>query len=131
MTGLTWWIIYLSRIHRISSKSSIMTAPTYPRKLQTALDDTVGSRAEGEVTFEPRGTGVELPPHAIGTVKVRKREPEPVYSGGGLGPDLRSIPWRRRFFWVHADSIFTPGEALLRRARYHELLSVWDYEGKL
>lgn len=107
-----------------------MTMSTYPRTLQTTLDDTIGRRREGGFHLNHVGQRTTYPPHTVGTARLGRKAPEPVYGGRGLGPNLRKISWRKRYFWVLANSVFSPGEALIRRARYHELLAVWDYKGK-
>jgi hypothetical protein len=130
VTSSRWSIVVLLRHHRISSKKSLMTTTDYPICLQTALDDTKGSRYGRTPKFEARPEGSELPPLAIGIVKLAGKTC-PVYDGRGLAPDLGLLDWDVRQLWVRAASVFSRKKPVIRQVNNQELFSIWDYEGKL
>ena len=59
---------------------------------------------------------------------LHKRE-VPVYDGAGWAPDVLKLPRADRRVWVLAESVWGK-ERVVRRVTAHELLSLWDYEGK-
>ena len=127
-----WVFVHLSRLHGDIPKEAIMTASTYGRVIQTALDDTVG-RHHTRVVLEPLSE--DEPPRsdgAIGRIRVRAgSDLQLVYDSDGLAPDIGNLPRDQRHLWVRAHSIRSPTEKVLRQITYYELLELWDYEGKL
>lgn len=93
----------------------------------TVLDDTLGPPAGG-VKFEnktgSRGFGMEGP---CGILEGGK----PVYDSNGLGPDLSQLTTKeQKELWVLAVSVFS-SKRVLRQFNQLELLSMWDYAGKI
>ena len=131
VTSATCWVTVISRRGHSVSKDSLMTRSAYPRTLQTSLDDTIGRAGRKTPTFEPRTEGSTLPTHAVGTVKFGDGRSQAVYSGKGVGPDLGQLPPGELNFWVLSSSVYSRGVPLLRPVRRHEVLAIWDYEGKL
>jgi len=108
-----------------------MTAGAYPRYLQTALDDTIGPTPGGHRRLEKDkkayGLGREV---SIGVVNGNK----PLFDGGGLGPDLTTGTTEELHeLWVLAVSVFSGDKKnkVLRKISRLELLSIWDYAGKI
>ena len=104
-----------------------MTAGLYTRHLQTALDDTIGpppGKRKLEKTTETSPLKPGLP---IGTTNGN----QPVYDSSNLGPDLACLSrLEMRELWILAVSVFSKSK-VLRRLTLIELLSVWDYAGKI
>jgi hypothetical protein len=104
-----------------------MTSEVIPRHLQTALSDTYG--ASQGASFEPRES--DTPSEAVGVLLGTSGPTStPVFSGDKLGPDLAQLPFGEVYFWVLAHSVYSK-QMVLHQARSSELMSVWDYEGKL
>jgi len=133
-------VVHFSLLELDLERETIMTGLIELRRsLQTGLDDTRGN--EGSFIYdnvpEQPLPGEFLPPHAIGFVIERNtfggvnEIRRPVYDGSDLGPDLSRAGCSDRQFWVLANSTFGRGGRVLRRVEYYEMLSCWDYEGKL
>eukprot|EP00804_Cyclotella_cryptica_P003629 CCRYP_002219-RA/>CCRYP_002219-RA protein AED:0.38 eAED:0.42 QI:0/0/0/1/0.33/0.25/4/0/448 len=92
-----------------------------------SLDDTEGATQE-RVSFEPC-----IGQDYVGKVKLICTNTElPVYDSDGLAPDLGATRSSRFwFFWVHAVSVWSKGQKMLRPIKLHELFAIWDFEGKL
>ena len=110
-------------------RESLMMAEEYSRSIQTALDDTVGADIEGNQLDEPL-LGEVLPEHAVGFVTGRNDDRRPVFDGKGRAPDLSALAQDDRRILVLASSTFSKTR-VIRRIKHHELLGMWDYEGKL
>jgi hypothetical protein len=54
----------------------------------------------------------------------------PVFSGDKQGPNLAILPFGEVKFFVLAHTVFSK-QMVLRQVRTSEVMSVWDYEGKL
>ena len=107
-----------------------MMERTPPRPLQTSLDDTANVKGQRGRAFEPKAQDSDLPHLGIGMVRLKDGTRAPVYDGQGLGPDVGSLHWKDRRFWVSAKSAYRK-QPIVRQVVYHEILSVWDYKGKL
>lgn len=124
---MVWSFIHLSRLISPANINSLMTKEHYPQPLQSSWDDTEGA-AQERVSFEPC-----IGQDYVGMVTLRWTNMKlPVYDAEGLVPDLglikTSLFW---FFWVETVCIWPRGQKILRAIRLHELISIWDLEGKL
>ena len=96
VTQSWWYVAHQTRDENLKTqgKDSLMTADTYPRTLQTALDDT--ESAAGGGTFEKRSSSLD---HAVGTVTLgppRRRVEKPVYDGARCAPDVSQLAPKER-----------------------------------
>jgi hypothetical protein len=130
VTEAQWILVHLTRDKTLQAlgRSSLMTASHYHRPLQTALDDT----EPGGVTaaLECRGSGEG---NVVGFVTVgpkNGRREMPVYDSAGRTPDVSQLPAKDRCVWVLTETVWRK-ERVVRQILPHELLSLWDYEGKL
>ena len=107
--------------------TSLMTAPTYQRPLQTALDDTEPGGRIGALECGEASQG-----SAAGAMTVARpgRRRAPIYDGAGCAPDVSQLDEAEQRVWVLAQSVWRK-ERVVRQILPHELLSLWDYEGKL
>lgn len=129
VTQCSWHILHVTRHEELKTarRAALMTTPTYRRTLQTVLDDT--APCGSGVVFEARPSEDDA---AIGYVVEGSGENEdrwPVYDGGGLAPDVSELLPPERLLWVRAQTVWRK-EATVRRMLPHELLALWDYEGK-
>ncbi len=108
-----------------------MTASDYKRPLQTTLDDTLGGLKQNSPRFERIDKANDHSPRPIGVVKLRDGNTRTVYDGQGLAPDLSRLSPGDRFIWVLAHSVFWSKRSVVRKVESHEILSIWDYEGKI
>ena len=129
VTVSPWWIVHLRR-EGVRSQRPLMMERTPPRPLQTSLDDTADVKGQRGRAFEPKAQDSDLPHLGVGLVRLKDGTRAPVYDGQGLGPDVGSLHWKDRRFWVRAKSVYRK-QPVIRQVVYHEILSVWDYEGKL
>jgi hypothetical protein len=130
VTSSWWHLVRMTRDQSLMAQERHprMMASTYQRPLQTALDDTESGATGG--TFEQRESTLD---HVAGFVTVREQGRQrilPVYDGEGWAPDVSQLDHADRFLWVLADSVWGGKERVVRRIVGHELLSIWDYEGK-
>ena len=129
VTRSCWWLVEVRR-EGVRGQEALMKKSSYPCPLQTSLDDTVCVKGERKRTFEARSAGSGLPPLAIGQVRQKDGSPRPVYDGEGMGPDLGKMAAQDWRFWVLVKTVYQP-KPVVRQVTDHELLSIWDYEGKL
>ncbi len=128
---------HLHRYGETLPPEALMMAPQYPRTLQTALDDTLpgfgpaGGRRGGGLTLEPPGEpGRPGDGDIAGTVTILGQESRhTVWDGEGRAPDISQMQGKQ--IWVKANSCMSPSRRVVRPLKYHEVLSLWDYEGKL
>ena len=52
-----------------------------------------------------------------------------VFDGEGRAPDISQL--RDKRIWVKANSCMSPSRRVICQGKYYEVLSLWDYEGKL
>ena len=125
-------VMYLSRQEGSPpSARDIMTTAEYQRPLQTALDDTIGRHGPHIKLFDLFSTPRDS---VVGEVTVTSRGQSwkaPVYSSAGFAPDVSRVLPKERELFVQAESVYAPGDSLVRAVKRHEVLSIWDYEGKL
>ena len=75
-----------------------MTVKSYPRMLQTVLDDTLGGDQRVS-SFEKREDMDGLP---IGVVTFKRISKQvPVFSAASLGPDISAMAVEERTIWNH------------------------------
>ena len=129
VTDSQWTVVYVTR-HEVRGCRALMTTPSYARHLQTCLDDTLKVERRKARAFEDSPDDSELPVHAIGRMNWGQGRFSPVYDGLGRAPDLRDLGLGELHFWVRARSVFSPDTPVVRQVAYHELLMIWDYEGK-
>ena len=123
--------VHFSRLGGPFTKEAAMMVPQYSHTLQTALDDTIGWPAK-QVVFEDPVPGQPLPANAVGFAIEGRRGPRhPVFDGKGRAPDIGALPENARHIWVRCFSARGRGKPVVRPASYDELLSIWDYEGKM
>ena len=123
VTTSRWHIV---KISRLSKPLTVMTMSNYPRTLQTALDDTVGTDSE-KVTFEPQEG---LAQNVVGFIRHRKcRWKAHVFDSNGLGPDLFAWGQKPTDLWVRARSVMSK-HPIIRRIQMSEIGAMWDYESK-
>ena len=130
VTSANGHFVHLARRLIEPSLPSLMTMKQYQRPLQTALDDVQsGSRAELVRSFDARE---DLGNSIFGTVRFGpgSNNNKPVYTSKGVGPDISLLDDSDIRFWVQADSVFSK-IPVIRKVRWHELLGIWDYEGKM
>ena len=111
-----------------------MTAGCYPRPLQTALDDTLGAASGIKVDLleAPSDDRVQSS-GVIGHVRVlgSSADPRPLYDASASAPDISILAPDDRYLWVQAESCRCKKGRVVRQLTYSEVLSLWDYEGKL
>ena len=129
VTESQWRMLYVCR-EETRGRRPVMKVSDYPRTLQTSLDDTLGGRGKTGRTFEVRPANSDLPLLAIGQVLHKGGRTSLVYDGKGRGPDLHTLSHNDRYFWVLAQTIYSRKDPVVRSVAYHELLAIWDYEGK-
>ena len=137
VTTASWNFFHLHRLGDQFPNEAIMMAPQYPRTLQTALDDTLpgfapaeGNRRGGLALEPPDESGEPVDNNAIGMVTLRGHDNRhPVFDGNGRAPDISQL--KDKQIWVLANSCMSPLRRVIRQIKYHEVLSLWDYEGKL
>ncbi|KAL7524488.1 hypothetical protein ACHAWF_000972, partial [Thalassiosira exigua] len=130
VTTSTWNIVCFARNLRLPSKVSLMTTQSYPRPLQTALDDTIGHSSNARSGSEIK-TSTKLEEPAVGQVQLRSGKTKPLYDGASLAPDLGALEGGDQLIWVRANSVFVCGDHVVRQTGLHELFAMWDYEGKV
>ncbi len=111
-----------------------MTAGYYPCPFQTALDDTIGAEAGVSVKLiEGSADHKDLPHGVIGHVRMAglSESSRRLFDTSLAAPDIGHMPMDNRYLWVHADSCRYKSGHVVRRLAYSEVLSLWDYEGKL
>lgn len=133
VTTSCWRMKFISRMSTVNLSIDDLTATMYARSLQTALDDTVGSERGnhcyhvGGKVSDKLDDGVEV----IGSVYTNGEGVRPVYAATGLLLDFSLMKKEeRRNLWVECKSVFST-KGVLRRIRTLELLSAWDYAGKI
>ncbi|KAL7525888.1 hypothetical protein ACHAXR_001204, partial [Thalassiosira sp. AJA248-18] len=131
VTQAKWRFVHLSRMEGVSlTEDAIMMAPQYSQAMQTALDDTIGGDAKA-VEFETLVEGEPFSKLALARVTLDKgKKMKLLFDSQGLAPDVGHMPVAERYFWVQANSCMSPKKPIRRQIRYHELLGLWDYEGK-
>ena len=130
VTTSSWHFVHLSRLIAQPSQPTLMTMVTYPRHLQTALDDVARGLSNVKMVsfdtcLDDLGGSIVggLADKASGCI-------EPVFSASSTGPDITGLKFANRFFWVQAASVWS-AEPVIRRVKAEELHAIWDYEGKL
>ena len=128
-----WSFAHYSRVKGGIPRAQIMMASTFSRPLQTALDDTLGGA--NRAVFDHLGER-DSDTSIIGHVRPSgSKERYPVYDAQGLAPDVGNLASTKRQIWVYAESVFgrkgAAGKRVVRQIDSSEVLSIWDYEGKL
>lgn len=119
VTTSSWRLCIATRKRSWDLTLASMTAGSYPRPLQTALDDTIGS------LFKQRGS-LELS-HSTQS----QLEGSTIYEASELAPDLSAMTKSEiSQVWVRAVSVFSKAK-IVRRMTMLECLAVWDYAGKI
>ncbi len=130
VTTSRWHVIHITRLKDRVSYPSVMTLESYPRPLQTSLDDTAGRTS--------RQYRIELStPSSESYDQVKKlmiipgnSHPTPLVDSNGLAPDLSLLDDASLYFWVRAESVLS-NKKVIRQVSVSELYAIWDYEGKL
>eukprot|EP00804_Cyclotella_cryptica_P005665 CCRYP_000031-RA/>CCRYP_000031-RA protein AED:0.42 eAED:0.37 QI:0/0/0/1/1/1/2/0/485 len=137
VTTSVWHVIHVTQAPEMNTKPTLMKMESYSRTLQTALYDTRGAE---RCSFETRS---DLGASIIGMARRTKwstdeledatSQNQPVYSSRHLGPDISTMDPKDLHFWVSSNSVMSKDKAkqVIRTKNIHELLAMWDYEGKL
>ena len=120
-------VVHLTRSQDPRAKPPMMTVKSYPRTLQTVLDDTLGGDQRVS-SFEKREDMDGLPIGVVTFKRIAKQVP--VFSAASLGPDISALAVEERTIWVRANSVRSR-DPVVRQVNIHELHAMWDYEGKL
>lgn len=130
VTRAEWYLLHATRAEELKTaqREALMTPANYRRSLQTALDDTVPCPSGLAIEVRRLEGGLEEEEVVVheGDQVTRR----PVYDAGGWAPDVGALPHGERLLWVRAQTVWRKGTGV-RQLTPQELLSVWDYEGKL
>lgn len=132
VTTAEWDVWKFTRVEELAIPLSVMTKSSYPRVLQTALDDTRGAD-QSEVAFEASQLGYEGNRSIIGHVVSSSHGGGrfPVYDGQGYGPDLSTdSSFGSVIVWVRSTSVYSPRKPVRRQAHISEVAAIWDYADK-
>ena len=130
VTMAQWHVLHATRdrVLKKAPQETLMMSPSYPRTLQTVLDDTLPCKPV--VVTEMRSSGEDS---VVGEVRERagtKTDRRAVHSAAGRVPDISNLPYQQRLLWVRMRTIWSR-EPRVRKLVPRELLAMWDYEGKL
>jgi hypothetical protein len=132
-----WHIIQVTQAREINTKPMLMKMESYSRTLQTALKDTRGAeRCSFEIRKDLGASIIGMARHTKSSTEGLEEAPtpkQPVYSSRYLGPDISAMDPKDLHFWVSSNSVMSKDKAkqVIRTVNIHELLAMWDYEGKL